>query len=377
MTKKTIFSLIVVIFSLLFAIAVGELFLRFVYSPESIKIRVEMNKLAQDDRSMQRVAFDRENMRFYPNTEVRISHPEYAFTTRHDRYGWRNPCFRRQEVRQGYFLVGASTVYGIGVDDKQTFSCVLNTEARASAFYTAGIPGTGPSDFLQIIQKNSASIVGREGVFADHPPTLILLISPGLDFESLTSLWSQNKLPENHAGRSFLWEINKYWVFGPFAKSYFFQGVKVSTLKLWGQLRGLSDKVKYYTNYAGATFYRKGTPRVDNDLLKSITLFKNSVRQFGYKELVILLIPDAADIDPKRLDRDATLAGFRAENIDADYKYKSILEACERSEVKIVDARDVLNSADYYVSDGHLRPSGVAKVATQLRKYLAPSLPKR
>src|SRR5690348_8150876 len=113
------------IIGIFLALAVGELFLRFVYAPESVKTRIYMNRLAASPDNFQ-TSFDPKNLRFLPNSSGEMVYPEYHVHVLHDVFGFRNPCLPSEPGMPRVLLVGDSFVYGVGVDDENTFSCQLN-----------------------------------------------------------------------------------------------------------------------------------------------------------------------------------------------------------------------------------------------------------
>ena len=83
-----------------------------------------------------------------------------------------------------------------------------------------------------------------------------------------------------------------------------------------------------------------------------------------------MLIPDGTEVSDDRLERDAKLGGFQSSEINSSYKFDGILNACKRAGLKCIDFRDKLKGDDYYVFDGHFRPSGVKAMAESIVNQL-------
>ena len=56
--------------------------------------------------------------------------------------------------------------------------------------------------------------------------------------------------------------------------------------------------------------------------------------------------------------------------MDVAHKFKALLGACRSAAIRCVDLRPELSGEDYYVYDGHFRPSGVEVVARTVAKEL-------
>ncbi len=80
----------------------------------------------------------------------------------------------RRKVSQGVsgdkssslLLLGCSFTFGVGVQDEETFSAVLQQKDPKTGVYNLGIRGAGPNDFLDDFQENPQryeGIVGKKG----------------------------------------------------------------------------------------------------------------------------------------------------------------------------------------------------------------------
>ena len=80
----------------------------------------------------------------------------------------------------------------------------------------------------------------------------------------------------------------------------------------------------FYSNYGGQTLYKTTAIKQDDSLFMALTKLKNTIQNEGFELGTITLIPDGSDISSERLTRDANLGGFRAKDIDQNYKYTGL-----------------------------------------------------
>ena len=98
-------------------------------------------------------------------------------------------------------------------------------------------------------------------------------------------------------------------------------------------------------------------------ILRALKKIKANFRESGFELGSIILIPDGSEVSEERLARDAKLGGFDTNNVDIDYKFNHLLDACKEASIDCIDFRSQLSADDYYVFDGHFRPSGVTAMS--------------
>ena len=373
-----IYAISVVVFSLVFL----ELFLRFIYAPESVKVRIYMNKLAGAPTNFQK-SFDQDNFKFFPNSIGEMAHPEYTIPVSHDFFGFRNPCLPSSRNTGYTLLVGDSYVYGLGVDDDNTFSCHLNKN-RGAKFYTMGIPGASPPDYLRMLKTHTMTL--EKSISIDKTKPVFVMLFLGNDFESLLSMTDQAEStkgqlePQQPSAKSkiighlseIILRLNDIVSLGVLSKSYLAQSVKLSLLKL--KSFGKYDEQRgYHINYAGSTFYSKNVPLKIAEARSALSYFAKETSRLGYGATSFILMPDPSEVDRIRLKRDAAIGQFDPDQINTSFKFDSIDKACSDLQIYCLDVRPALESSsqsqmnpNFYISDGHLNAQGVSNVSNYI-----------
>lgn len=361
-----------------------ELFLRFVYAPEAVKNRIALNRLAGTPRNFQN-SFDEKAFRFIPGSKGEMAHPEYELPVTHDDFGFRNPCYTGPQKNSYALLIGDSYVYGLGVDDQHTFSCLLNAGA-GQHFYTMGIPGASPAQYLRMLKTHSRELIDK--VKIDPLQPLYVMLFLGNDFEDLLALVQKpasaaappSAFEQPGASIPLLRRLNDMVTLGFLSQSYFAQSIKLAVLNLKLVKKSTAE---YQTNYAGSTFYTRSAPLKVTESGAALVYFTGEAKALGYPSVTFVLVPDACEVDPVRLRRDASIGQFDADQINVNFKFDSLEQACRKLQISCIDTRPALMpkadgkpgassqlSPDYYISDGHLRATGVERVSDYLRSVL-------
>ena len=217
---------------LITVIFLSELSLRYIYTPKALELRIDSNRIARDPRQSQAL-FDGNNLNFFPNSSGRIIHAEYDVEANHDKIGFRNPCFEFED-KVYRIIIGDSFLYGVGVPDKETFSCNLNKISNVKKYYTIGVPGANPRSYLQILNKNNEilkkNLMGK--------PSVSIMIFMGNDYEELLSIdndvldinldVSPLSLKEKFQFKNIVFYFNSLLVKSPIlSESYFFNSIKL------------------------------------------------------------------------------------------------------------------------------------------------------
>lgn len=369
--KKYFTDVFVVFISLVLALAAAELFLRYVYTPDSVKIRLHMNRLAASaghERQGLWGGFSRDEFRFAPGLTVTIAHQEFNYTTKHDAFGFRNPC---ATGRADVHIIGDSMIYGIGATDGSTWDC--NLAVRGTKAYLSGIPGAGPEQYFKLIEKNNSRLVAGGALV--QKPILVVSVFAGNDFEDLlNSIDEDGKRAavgveaSDVRKASVMWTVNALMVTGALRNIHVAQLAKVSALKLLNM-----TPRPMYRNYNGSTFYAAREPS-EPDIAKAERFFaslKDTASKHNYRKVMVMLIPEAADLSESRLRRDALVAGFDPHRINTGYKYSLLSQAARRAGLTLLDLRGSLSDERfYYEHDGHLTNAGVKAASDALGRTL-------
>lgn len=384
MKRRIIVVAKVFVYNLLFLLLLlifGEMFLRFVYGGGEIALRVRMNALARNSNQLaaRSKVFNSELYRYKPEISIPVAHSEYFYVAEIHESGWRVPCFDSSKPVD-YYIIGDSFVFGTGVDDSSTFSC-LGVEVGKN-IYSMGIPGASPLEYLRIMQKNKDLFAkfDYKAISSGLPVRASILIFTGNDYESLLFLGKfdskDSSAPvaagagggEAHLGdlisknlNKLLVDVNDEIVLNNrfyLGDSFLLNGAKL----LASRFR--RDGASFYRFYSGSTFYLAGAGNDSKAIADSIHVLKTTAEAAGIVLESIILVPDPSEISKDRFARDLRLRGIYSLNqkFDLNHKFRSLLEACDKMSLNCVDTRKVLKEEDYYIYDNHLRPSGVSKI---------------
>ena len=381
-----------IIFNLIITLLLGELILRFIYTPEILDIRISLNKKAVEQTKQEQAIFDFNKLRFEPNSINKIIHSEYSISTTHDAIGFRNPCYSKINKKNFDLFIGDSFVYGVGLSNQYTYNCLLKN--MGISVYTMGVPGAYVDHYVKVFDKNIESIRTQ----LSNPRSVYIILFLGNDFESLIN-YGTKKLNDSKSNQSiandsksnqsiandsksnqsianiflqkknyyatkaynFLPKMNYYVTKKPyFNESYFLNGIKLLLKPIFVS----SDRGSHVVTNAGSTLYKFTTKQPVDEISTSLSIIKKKLKDRGVKLGGFFLIEDAAIIDSNRFKRDLLLANIEnTEIIDINFKTDTILAACEISEVSCFDSRKYLSGNDYYIYDNHLNNKGAEKLA--------------
>ena len=365
--RSTATVLAVNLLGVFLALGLIELVLRTIYTPPALQSRLLMNRLMRQGPKQAEGLFDSARFHFEPNSTGQQLHNEYQYSVQHDRFGWRNPCFNFEKPATAV-MIGDSYTYGIGVGDNELLQCKLKELDPNLNVYALGLPGANIEQYLWILKRN------RDTIKALQPPKsqVDLVLCMGNDFEGLLAFGSPTTptastqatpalAPTGWKAQLSSWNnqlMQQPWI----ADLHLLQMAKLALL----QNSRIKDHGQYFSNYGGQTFYKQGVSDPVATLSDALQRLHQQFNAEGFQLGRVILIPDGAEVSPERLRRDAQLGGFQPEAVDIQHKFRSILKACEQVGVHCVDLRPSVGGKDYYVFDGHFRPSGVEAVAKSL-----------
>lgn len=356
---KIINIVLYVVFMVTISVSVLELMLRYIYTPDALMVRMSVNESTYErlKRQKRSPAFDKTNYHFYPGLQRRIKHTEYEYTVTYDRHGWRNPCYSPIDLKDvDLYVIGDSFIDGVGIEDDQTFNCLLNKYGN-KAYYTMGLPGANPTQYIQIYEKNiKPNLLDNQNV--------LFAIFLGNDFENLLYLTDVN---DDGKGESFKQSIfsvanNILHKSGIYRLSYLINAVKMSIYKFYNP----NHSEVYFQTNSGSTFYKDlNFDDVVVDLIKSLKyLMGNTINDVD--RVSLLLIPDVGEISIEMYKRFADLSGFSAEEADVTFKRRALNEACLKVGISCLDPGATLSGEMYYEIDNHLRNTGVERLVWML-----------
>ena len=347
------------------ALLAGEIVLR-VTKPEALEARLAMNKQLRGGTQQSQSLFEKEYFRFKPNSRGEQFHSEYQHSSQHDQYGWRNPCFDPTEPATA-IIIGDSYTYGIGVSDADLLQCQAKNFDPNSNIYAMGIPGAAITQYLRILNTHSDLIHNLR----PSSKTVNLALCMGNDFEDLIAYG----IPKDDKNRAPIVAMPQFQQSGlkqamSSINTTLMQQAWIADLRLAQALKlgimqnsKIKDHGNFYSNYGGQTLYKKTSQDQTSAITRALNKLKKDFSKAGFKLGSIVLIPDGTEVSDDRLERDAQLGGFKSSEINSNYKFDGILNACKRAELNCIDFRDKLKGDDYYIFDGHFRPSGVKAMA--------------
>ena len=342
----------------------SELLIRLV-RPPIIELRVKRNRMTRkvDKENIRPKTFDVNDFHYIPNSKAIINHNEFSYVATHDKYGWRNPCFK-EKSNIDLFLVGDSFTWGTGVKDENTLSCAF--KKKNIDVYTLGIPGAGAKKYYKIIKRNR-NLMSK--INNNEKPDLITMVFVGNDFESFlkygeidSNVDANNKIKGLKSKIKLIDKLNNLIVHKNtfnLGDSYLIAGIKTTLMRLRGP-----DIENAYTMTSGSTFYLKDNPPNVDKLVRSLKKYNSDIEKLYVNHRGMVLIPEPAEIDHERLKRDSKLRRISVKMIDKDYKYNNFINACNKIQLKCFDGRKALNDKKFFfVHDNHINSLGVKKLS--------------
>jgi hypothetical protein len=354
-----------VLASILFSILIVEATLRFIYTPPPLEARMQMVSAGLDGGDST-LKWESDRLAYQPLQTGTIAHVEYRNTASIDRYGFRNPCLK--EPIDG-ILVGDSSVFGIGVEDEETFQCV--NARRGKSTYSMGLPGAPPSYLIRLVEKHGERLTQefsfREGFFVQY------VLSLGNDFAKLASFGNTEPAkaeePTNtkRPNKSVYKRINKFvYHNSAFQHSYLLQMLKLVAVSAAPQCQHCN----YLDLRTGDRLYKMTiddsvVEQHVNALLRFIDAAAGAARKAGAGRVEFVLIRGAHIINKKRLDKELSLQGASAQEFNLNYQSDIIARAAmRRPGISVIDTTRCLQEAPqvealHYQFDGHFTPLGI------------------
>jgi lysophospholipase L1-like esterase len=278
-----------------------------------------------------------------PSVAVDYGEPEFRTTVRHNSWGFRGPeiALEKPSGRCRVLVLGDSFAYGVGVENDETFSAVLEQMEPRLQVLNAGVNGYGTAqELLFLVEKGT-----------DFSPDLVIV--------------------------SFFWNdvANSYKrPFAQEAPQRFASTKHRAYLRHSYAYRFLSDRLKLLRYEAKVAF---GVPVEESELLRQEEVepawnlefallgeIDRVARLHGARTLVAV-IPEQVQVQP-----DQQVMGLRPE----DYAVQNrLVRFGHASEVPILDLLPALQEtyqrdsvALYYSRDRHLRANGHRIVARRI-----------
>ena len=361
-------NLMLILVSILISVLMVEGVLRLIYTPAPLETRMSMVNAGLDSGDST-VKWDSDRVAYEPLQSSSIAHIEYNNTANIDRYGFRNPCL--QEPIHG-LLVGDSSVFGIGVDDKETFQCV-NTSLGINS-YSMGVPGAPPGYLIRLVEQHGKPL--QEEFQFSEPFFVQYFLSLGNDFAKLAVFGNRTASQDNadskrsasNQGESFYEQANKLVYHDSVLRySYVLQMLKLVAITAAPQCADCS-----YLDLRGGDRVYKNTvteevaERHVNALLRFIDAATDAAEAIGASEVQFVLIRGAHIVSERRMNKELRLQGAVIDDFNLQYQSDIFKRAAaQRPQITVFDSTPCLQDypqADdlHYQFDGHFTETGIS-----------------
>jgi hypothetical protein len=293
-----------------------------------------------------------------PNARVDYGEPEFSIVVEHNAWGFRSPPVT-PEKPDGVFRVlslGDSMTYGIGVQQDETFSAVLQSLDPRLEVINTGVNGYGTSQELLLLREDGLQF---------HPDLVLVAFfwndvenSYLRDFPAFKLADGELIYPERGP------EVDlaapppppkrrvSYALRGSYAYRFLSDRLKVLRYIAKDAVGMLDDGTDLRAEDRPAAW------ELEFALLREIDRL---ARENGAR-ILIMVIPDQVQIEP-----DASVVGFGPDDYDVQGRLQ---EFGEREGIAILDLAPALHAAYqqagepiYWKYDRHLKPPGQAAVA--------------
>lgn len=373
-------NLITVLLSMVLAMAVAEAALRWVHTPRSLTFRMQVAGQPTGDQNLQ---FDRDAFRFEPGSTGGLIHPEYRNAVTIDRLGFRNTCGLDGAGPIKAVGVGDSFLFGVGVEDDETISCVLR-RALSIRSYSISIPGAGPAKYLRLINRHGRAV--REELAPGRRIPALIYLYLGNDIVELThsridaaatadgdadaTAGSAGRVPVSAAINRFVFHDS------PLRHSYLLNLMKASMIR---RVKEQRDAAEFIVLREGSAVFRRDPPASVSErhvemIRGNLDRFRRAARGAGFTDAVFVLIPMAVIVEPDLFRSEVALQGYDGGDFDANYARQAIALAAG-TEFRTLDVADCLAARParrsfYYVNDNHLTARGVENLVACMADWL-------
>jgi hypothetical protein len=310
---------------------------------------------------------------FEPGSSFWAVHPEWSNEIHIDKWGGRASGTRDSDSTLVPVL-GDSFVFGLGVDDQETFVSLLNPRST-HRFLNLGVPGTGLTNQLDIIERRDSEL--------GSPPVYVFGLFLGND---LSDIENAAKSAATKAERSALGNpqqptlappsgamtrlferTNRVVYFNPFLKrSYAIQWIRAGLLSLFNRSQDnlmMDPALIAMTTADSAAMHEAFVAQIDR--------LERLQAKLGFRS-VFVLIPDRYQVDSGLRDAKARTYGRSADEFDPLRANRFVSGVLADHRVRYLDVTSSLggHGDDYYVQDNHLRPTGQRTIAEMMSPAL-------
>lgn len=291
-----------------------------------------------------------------PNVSLDYGDPEFSTVVTHNQWGYRSQGVDqpRTSGRSRVLVLGDSFTYGIGVQNDETFSALLQKFVPRREVINTGVSGYGTSHQLVLLRDEGLAF----------RPDLIIVASFGNDLsDSYKGEFAQFKVSNGELTYPDPVSDERLMEFESTRRG---KGRSRSVLRYSYAYRFLSDRIKLARKLFRETFEisedspRLKTPEETRAAWELMELLIEEIGRLSREteaKILIVVIPYLQQVQsgPRLVGGPADLYQFQAE----------LLKIAKRSEIPSLDLLPVLRAAHqregiplYYPRDGHLTRRG-------------------
>ena len=375
--KKILFALLAILIGIVAAGLLAEIVLR-IYPPDWLK--QQMNALNLEaaaqgfgsDAGWSVEKIDGKFVGLTPLTHFKVRYYEYEHEVNIDRWGGRvvNGNADKNSRTVVPFL-GDSFMFGIGVEDRQTFVSLLNSKSPVQ-YVNFGVPGSALPQHLDLLDFR----------FKDFgsPPVCVFGFFTGNDFMDIVRYYRQSSktnpdLVKNQSSilRATNFLIQHFHVLGESFLIQFCKQMAVVNSRETaddGQARAAwsikTPKAKRLSNPILVLMHKKQLFRKEAEsyLKKSLDRLDKLSKEKHFVP-VFIIIPDKVQVDGQLRAQRITRYGLSLDDFDPRLPDKIIGEQLHQYGMPYYDLFDCLNEQKgmYYKIDDHFTPAGTKFVA--------------
>ena len=308
---------------------------------------------------------------FTPNSSLLVSHQEYLLTAHINDRGLRAMPGSDKKSGKPIPVFGDSFVFGIGVEDGDTFLSLLQDKMDSCQVLNFGVPGSSLLNQLYILKARYPEFPGIRDVF--------FAFYLGNDFEDMIradrlSRQAGKSSKEQKPGRNLLWEINHFINKSSFFnKSYLIQFIKVSLLQVYNRY-GAGSKILL----AGFTIMNEKEAGFSEQWKKAASRALTELRamedSLGFKSHFIV-IPQKYKLNLLLLWELSVYYGVNFRDLDPERPARLITGLLREHGFDFLNLTSCIEKSGgaelYYIHDGHFNPAGSKVASDCLTSYFS------
>lgn len=383
-TKERIFAATTITLSVLVAVSLCEIMSR-VLAPPWLEQRMsilnpETGKGFGSDSNWKVIRRNGGFYSFESNSQFKVSHIEYSTLAHTDEFGGRQVPVPFTPGGNMLPMMGDSFVFGVGVEDNETFVSKIAARLPDYRVLNLGVEGTALTKHNEIIRLRHAEL-GR-------PRKYVLFFFIGNDFSDMigsagTASTAKSKPePSSASADQIFYTINDFvYHNGVLRHSYLLQLVRKSVLELHNRLRvseGATpnrDPVYLIMDTAMQSYATEAVAALKTQLGLLVGLEK----ELNFSAMIVA-IPDRNQLDSSLRALMAQNYSIPAERLDPLRPNRLLAKLVHDAGLAFYDSTECLAATKlgqklYYQRDNHFRPIGADRFAQcafpEIAKFVA------